>query len=214
MFSNCALRWGCSPVALVLLCVALAVCLVVYFFVRNAEKDDFENDFADVGDKLVESFELTLQQRMKVIEGFSLAVTSYALHHPNTTWPMVTLPDYEQRARNVAQLAYLFSINLLPLVKDENRVEWEHYSRQNGAWVAEGLAFQQGVQVDQVSAPPINPAIMAFVDGKFGPNPHPGPYLPLWTQYPSITLPMTNIISSRWSSHPSRPPMTAAGAIL
>ncbi|CAB9514588.1 unknown protein [Seminavis robusta] len=47
---------------LVLLAVAVTVCVVVYLEGRKSETKSFEQDFSDLGEKMVQSFEAKVEQ--------------------------------------------------------------------------------------------------------------------------------------------------------
>jgi hypothetical protein len=180
-------------VFLLLACVALAVCLSVYYVGTASEKEDFEQDFEDLGDKLVESFGLTIRQRFGIVENFALTLTSFVNNDANNSWPFVTLPDYERRAGNTARLADLTTLHLIVRVETEQRTAWDAYSNLNQGWFAEGFAIQQGIPVKDVEAPPIAPTIlMPTPEGAVVPDPGPGPFFPIWQTFPVIPTPLSN----------------------
>jgi hypothetical protein len=167
--------------------VALAVCLTVFFGAKNSEQSDFEEDFADMSQKLVESFQVSFSQRLGIYEDFSYEITSYTLD-TNTSWPLVALPDFERRAGRTARLANMLSIIILPLVEAQVREEWENFANASFGWKAEGIALQQGVPVEDVEVPPLTPFI--YQNGPDGREPAggPGPYFPGTS--PSLILPV------------------------
>jgi hypothetical protein len=180
-------------VFLLLMCVALAVCLSVYYVGVASEKEDFEQDFEDLGDKLVESFGLTIRQRFGIVENFALGLTSFVNNDANNSWPFVTFPDYERRAGSTARLADLTSLHLIVRVETEQRTAWDTYSNLNQGWYAEGFAVQQGIPVEDVEAGPIAPTIIApTAEGTVGPDPGPGPFFPIWQSFPVIPVPLSN----------------------
>jgi hypothetical protein len=180
-------------VFLLLACVALAVCLSVYYVGTASEKEDFEQDFEDLGDKLVESFGLTIRQRFGIVENFALDLTSFVNNDANNSWPFVTLPDYERRAGNTARLADLTTLHMIVRVETEQRTAWDAYSNLNQGWFAEGFAIQQGIPVEDVEAPPIAPTIiMPTPEGEIVPDPGPGPFFPIWQTFPVIPVPLSN----------------------
>ena len=120
-------------VILVFVSVALVVCLGVYFGAKKGEEADFEDDFSDLSEKLVDSFQLAFRQRLGILEDFAYELTSFTLD-TNTSWPFVTLPDYERRGGRAARLADLLSIMFLPIVHAQDRDQWEKYVPDNMGW--------------------------------------------------------------------------------
>ena len=170
--------------AFVLVAVALTVCLGVYFEGRRREKANFENDFANLGEKLVSSFENTVSQRFGLVDTFTNDITSYA----KGRWPFVTPPDYDYKAEKVAALGTFMDIVLIPIVQKEDYFEWDEYVQNTQEWKKEGLSHETGIPQDQVVAMPSFPN-MINVHNPNGPTPanqinEEGPYYPIWVSYP------------------------------
>ena len=193
-------------VFLLLFLVALVVCVSVYLVSKHAETKDFEEDFEDMGAKLVSSFESTLKQRFGILEEFAEDVTSYVqdsqaldvVEHNSTDvikgatprWPFVALPNFEKRAGSSRGLADLFSLVLMPIVSETDRAAWDRFAVNNQGWRAEGIALQRGVPVEDVVIDPIHSSIANF---SMLPDISPGPYIPLWQLVPSVPTPMINV---------------------
>jgi hypothetical protein len=75
----------------------------------------------------------------------SLGVTFTALAEAdNSTWlAFVTMQDFQQRAASAKGLSDAYFLELLPIVSDESRAEWEEYSVANKAWLSEVRAYQE-----------------------------------------------------------------------
>lgn len=171
-------------VAILLLAVATTACLAIYFIGTQNQVQDFEDDFRELGAKLVESFEITLKQRVGVIDEFSQDLTAYAINS-NSTWPNVTLPNYEVLAGSSARLADLLAFLVVPFVAEENRDAYEQYTKENIGWRAEGMALQQGktpeqVDVDQELEPIYDTIVGVGPEGPYPANPGQGIYTPIW----------------------------------
>ncbi|CAB9514586.1 Receptor-type guanylate cyclase gcy [Seminavis robusta] len=175
---------------LVLLAVAVTVCVVVYLEGRKSETKAFEQDFSDLGEKMVQSFEAKVEQRLGVIEAFAESVTSDANH----SFPYVTPPNYAFRAETTAILAQLFFLIFIPIVQKEQLAIWNQYVQQNTHWRVEGWAQIAGVNPEtvnetEVGFKPFPPQMMNF----HNPN-GPGPvqkitpnqtqFYPIWCAWP------------------------------
>jgi len=72
------------------------------------------------------------------LRNLATAVTSHAIE-ANETWPNVTLPHFDLRAREAEELSGLELIVFSPLVTEANRAGWEEYAWQHQDWIAEDL---------------------------------------------------------------------------
>ena len=180
--------------ACVMIIVAVSVCIGVYIMSTAAEKADFEQDFAELGQKIVDSFGFTLQQRLGVVNNFGMSLTSYASQQKVnnvTSWPFVTLPDYAYRAGNSAQLADLMSLAAVCFVADDQREEWEHYASTHQDWMFEGMALRgEGDAVEPISETLIAPL---HGGGGMGLDTTTGPYAAHWQAYPATPKVLINL---------------------
>ena len=134
-------------VFLVLVAVAALVSLSVFLFTRGTEKDTFETRFTDQAGKVVDAFQANADRRLGALQGFSQQMTSHAVS-ANETFPFVTLPDFERRASYTLKLADSVAMLIFPIIRGEQRADWEAYSVANQAWLTEGLAVQAEIQSD------------------------------------------------------------------
>ncbi|KAL3932586.1 MAG: hypothetical protein SGBAC_010784 [Bacillariaceae sp.] len=180
-------------VALVLMSATIAVCLIVYFDGRKDEYNDFERDFAGLADKLVISFESVVKQRFGAINMFFSDVTANA----NQTWPLVTPPDFTRRISELHSIAGLSFSLFLMRVEEDRRTEWEGYSVANQGWIQEGMAYEMGVNPEDVVAAPILPVIMDVHSGAPARDSGPGPYYPIWMMHPASFQSAVNVNLNR-----------------
>lgn len=200
-------------VIFLLLAVALAVSLFVFFFTKGAEESDFGDAIEDHAKKIIENFQANAQSRVQVIEGFSQDITSHALY-TNKTWPFVDLPDFERRAVNICTLADVVFIQIAMMVTDENRKEYEDYTVKNQGWLIEGLSQQGTTTGDRLEAEQENlknleadsslqipPAIYKVEGLEPAPELGPGPFLSYWQMAPAI--PVAALVNFNVFSHPA-----------
>jgi class 3 adenylate cyclase len=83
-----------------------------------------------------------VNSKFSAVRSLSISVTSYAMHSPDAAWPLVTLPDFEVRAREALELCGAELIAFSPIVPLEDKERWEEYATQNQGWIKEGLSFQ------------------------------------------------------------------------
>lgn len=182
--------------------VALAICLTVYFTAKDGQQQDFEKGFDEVGVKVVESFELTLRQRVGIIENLAQDITAYENNSPNISFPFVTVPDFERRAHSIGKLASIMSAGIFAVIESEEREAWDAYSSnpKNQEWLAEGISVRTGIPLEeakaQVTPSPIAPSIWGVFPGQdppIGPETRPGPYVVQWQISPATTAVVYNL---------------------
>ena len=126
---------------LTLFVAASVVSATVYLFVSGGENDEFEKAFVSYSTKVTETFQSIADRRLGAIAAFSTTITTFAIA-TNSTWPFVTVPNFEAQARHIGKLANVENIGFAPIVSTEERQEWEDvYVPQNVfKWQSESLA--------------------------------------------------------------------------
>jgi class 3 adenylate cyclase len=199
-----AVAWLRLLVLCVLLAVTLAVSISVYFYSHGNEESEFELAIEDHASKIVSAFQENADRRLGAIESFAVGVTSHAMFS-NSTWPNVTVPDFEIRGAISRKLADVISLQVWPIVTTETRAGWRHYSVDNQGWLEEGIEIQQFKQKldsndtnladQQASLEGLNatgtydvPTDIWRGDDELGrvPADGPGPFLPMWQMSPSM----------------------------
>jgi hypothetical protein len=127
---------------LTLLVASAIASSLVYLFISGEERDEFEKTFIDYSIKLTETFQTIADQRLGAIAAFSTTITTLALA-TNSTWPFVTVPKYEALARQSGQLANVEAFAFAPIVKAEDREQWEkvYVPQEIHTWRAESAAI-------------------------------------------------------------------------
>ena len=65
---------------------------------------------------------------------------------------MVTIPEFAEIGSTTRQQLKAETLGLLPIVRKEQREEWELYTQANDDWVEDGLAFEELYENEQASA--------------------------------------------------------------
>jgi hypothetical protein len=81
------------------------------------------------------------------MQQLSAAVTSAALM-TGSVFPNVTLPHFEVEGGYIDGTGGIMAAAFAPLVKDEERSEWEEYSVLNEGWLAESARLKKVYQRD------------------------------------------------------------------
>lgn len=115
----------------VLLCLLLLLMIGgatwAYRYTMKTEKDKFEEFYITHGLRIIESFHDAIELRLSSIGTLATSVTSHALA-TNTSFPFVTMPDFELRGADVRVQANALIVHWMPLVYDKDREEWEEYA--------------------------------------------------------------------------------------
>lgn len=129
---------------MMLLLTATFVSSAVYLSLRSSEQRAFEAKFADQSSHVGLALNAQLGVKLRAIDTMSVTITSYTGSQGNgSSWPHVTLPDFDYRSASAMRNGGGISIGLHPLVYRENRQEWEAFSSQAQGWRRQGLEFQR-----------------------------------------------------------------------
>ena len=118
-------------VILVLLMAAGGVCAVVFLITRRAQVDAFEIQYDGVAGKVVDSFTAILTE-MAAISGLGVAASAYGIDS-QSSWPFVTISNFQERAGNARTLSGALFVTINPLVSGEQFDPWERYVLQDSA---------------------------------------------------------------------------------
>jgi class 3 adenylate cyclase len=187
-------------VAIVLLTATLLVSIFTFKFTRDAEIQDFETQFDAHATRVIESFREVFDRQLAAVDVLSSSMTSYALAS-GSTFPNVTVPDFEVLGANTRILSDALIVFYCPLVSNEDRTGFEAYARDMEHQFDEALVSENELRERQDEAfglsgrraqelPPIQPEIYKFgVNGTNVPvTDGSGPYLPIWQITPIFSL--------------------------
>eukprot|EP00538_Stauroneis_constricta_P004292 CAMPEP_0119565374 /NCGR_PEP_ID=MMETSP1352-20130426/29797_1 /TAXON_ID=265584 /ORGANISM="Stauroneis constricta, Strain CCMP1120" /LENGTH=876 /DNA_ID=CAMNT_0007614265 /DNA_START=1 /DNA_END=2631 /DNA_ORIENTATION=- len=120
----------------ILMASALAVSILVYYYIEGDERKDFETQFETHAQRILELFHKSVEDKLKVLDSFSSTITSYALD-TGATFPNVTVPNFEVRGCNTRVLAEGLLMYYVPVVLAKDRAGWEAYAMQNHGHLVE-----------------------------------------------------------------------------
>jgi hypothetical protein len=179
------------------LLAAIGVSLAVLFIMDDTENDEYRSQFDESAFTVLTSFEEIAAQQLAAIGSLSVAATLYARSQPDTTWPFVTLNDFQQRADDIRLLSNSLFVSIIPVVTEEQRPAWEEYSLNNTGWLEESRVYtEEGLGFALQKAPlDIARGIgdQIYIMGPDGPlvDQSSGPYFPLWQDSPHFGRDMT-----------------------
>jgi hypothetical protein len=141
---------------LALLVTAVAMCLGVYLYTKNEEEENFRTEFEHNAEIIVDRFITTVEKTLGAIDTMSASITSYAVA-TNSTFPFVTVPDFEVSGANLRTVSGTFVATWLPLVTDETRDAWEEYAEKNRYHINEAFEKDSQFRSQQDALYPNNP---------------------------------------------------------
>lgn len=167
--------------------VAVSISLAAYRTTKSSERRVFENDTNNIVEKFIATFESTVRQRIAIIDNFSVDITSFVKDNTNVEWPFVSLPNFEIRAGQTAELAGLMSLGLLVSVETEaEKLAFLSFAA-NDSTQEEGIALQLGIPVENVTQVPRFSTLMARTPAGYEVDTSSGPYLISNQVYPART---------------------------
>lgn len=215
---------------IVLLLAAWTTTGLVFWYAFEEEVVDFEQAFAYDASKVLDTYNTNAFRRLEALESFSTSITQFAISRSKfedqivtesstpssrnrTSFPFVTLPDFERRARYTLESSEVLGVIFQPLVATEQRDAWNQYSVANADWLDETEESQGQPSPSQQSPqqpqpppqqpkpkpdretdnPPLNrrlQGIMPFIfrldeqEGTPVPEDGEGPYYPIWQSAP------------------------------
>jgi hypothetical protein len=131
-----AIRWLKALVLGVLVLSAAGIALVVYFYLKTSEENDFEDQFEDYATNVLGSIGKSLGLTLGAVDSMVYNVVSH-VHSSDSeqTWPFVTIPDFGVRAAKVLSLSEVIFMQFYPLVSNDERKRWENYTASHNQWV-------------------------------------------------------------------------------
>ena len=185
----------------VLVGVAIAVCLVVFLTGRGGENELFDQEFSNLAEKLVQSFEKAVKQRFDILETFGDGLTAEA----NGNWPFVTFRGFSEKMERLSQVSQIMAAHMLHRVTKEQLAEWNAYTMSNvSSWRREGISRERGIPLEDVETDMYVGYVYDawFAEGVNTPvseSKPDGPYYPIWQSYPVSDFALANLdLGSDW----------------
>ena len=111
--------------------------LAQHLAVAGAQQVDA--DGVDAQDDLRgEALEVVLARKVEGVDALATSITSYA-RATSATFPNVTIPHFDIRAQEIAELTGAEMIMFIPFVEEADREAFEVYAVQHQGWIAEGI---------------------------------------------------------------------------
>jgi class 3 adenylate cyclase len=129
----------------VLLSTAALVTTGVYFISRYSEEETFQSEYEAGANQVIKSFHISVEQFLGSFDALASIITSHAIDS-GSTFPNVTVPDFEVHADATRVLSQAPFVQYLPLVTDEIRKEWEAYATENQGHLIPAFAKEMGLK--------------------------------------------------------------------
>jgi hypothetical protein len=80
----------------------------------------------------------TLERSLGAVDGYTASLVSSA-QSSNQTFPFVLFDNFAFRTEKIRQLTDSVTISIQPLVKAEQRSDWERFAATHNSWVNETM---------------------------------------------------------------------------
>lgn len=203
--------------------LALFIPLVIFLVARANEKADFESEFRALSGQVIDELENRFGVKVCGIDGMSITSTSHALDS-NSTWPFVTLDDFDLMAKKELALTGTPVLKFQPIVQSMDRGEWEEYADNNIDWIRKARGRDQTLTHQQkkkrrslVDAVEHSKEIWKFNQVTYEPiiEEVQDLYLPVWQHVPLNPMGVNfNILSDEWQRGPVESVLESGLAVL
>jgi hypothetical protein len=129
-------------VAVVLISSAIGATVAVFRYTRSIEQAKFQDTFRSDAQKVVEAIDRSFEKTLSSFDSLAVSFISHAMSS-NSTWPFVTLPNFAVRAAKILPASNSLFISVVPLVRANERLDWEAYASKHDNWVNESLEIQK-----------------------------------------------------------------------
>ena len=171
----------------VLIITTVLVAVLVFLFVNNTEREEFETSFEVDSLKIFESLGSSMDTKLEAVDSLAMLMLSSA-REKNETWPYTVLPNFASKAAKMRILSDAIALQQYQYVEEDQRLEWEAYAKVNEAWVQETIRIERDDTTFHAPAPTLDYDTNHSTSIRYaGPTPNnTGPYTPTWQTYPML----------------------------
>jgi hypothetical protein len=126
----------------VLILSAVGVALAVYFYTSTSEQAQFESGYQGDVNKVFEGIGRSIENTLASLDSFMVSIVSEA-QAAGEKWPFVTIPHFAVRATKMRLQSSGYALSVVPLVRREQRREWEAYALNNSGWFNDTMNAQE-----------------------------------------------------------------------
>ncbi|CAB9517946.1 Receptor-type guanylate cyclase gcy [Seminavis robusta] len=209
--------------ALVLTVLATVIAILTHRYASSLDKSKFEQQFQDDAQEIIKISQNNAFKAFSTLEDFSRTITSLGnFKAGNESFPLLTIPDFEIRAKYFQEMTGSSWMTFIPLVDEETRSAYENYTLENQGWVQKVYEASSNLTINMPH--PVPGSIWRFLPNNdpetsevapfvIAPDlynmPPPGeslhPYYPLWQTYPAyeaVGIPMSTWVGFNLISLP------------
>lgn len=128
-------------VIIVLFLTAAAVSVFIYLYTHQDQVDDFEQAAVAHSLKIIEAFHAAVDVKLGATNALGVAITAFARSQEQGL-PFMTVPDFEVHGADSRILADAVLIWYAPLVRHDQRGDWEDFGRQNRQHLMQAYAAE------------------------------------------------------------------------
>lgn len=119
-----------------------AVGFLAYYLLYRAEDSEFQSEFQSYARETSDIAENNAESTFGQLRTLATAITSVAVDSADQTFPCLTIPHFDLRAREITELTGVEMIAFLPFVQAEDRQKWIDYSNNNSWWIDQDYDYR------------------------------------------------------------------------
>lgn len=171
---------------------AAGIALFTYFYTSSLETSKFETQFEEDAQEIIRISESNVEKAFATLEDFSRTITSLSsVGGVNESFPLLTIPDFEIRARDFSDVVGASWVGFVPAVTNETRAAYELYAYQNQGWIQD---MYDAAGTNETAEPIIGPIYKYVADANsstgigFAVEDDTPLSYPLWQMYPPFEI--------------------------
>jgi len=125
-------------VAILFVIMGIVFPIIIFKKTRSREEEAFQERFDALATSLITSVEEGFSRKFRSLDSLRIAISS-SVHTAGSSWPYVSLPDFDLRADSIRRLGGLLSVSLHPLVSLDQKERWQDYSVSNIDWLEQSI---------------------------------------------------------------------------
>eukprot|EP00526_Cylindrotheca_closterium_P003919 CAMPEP_0113631220 /NCGR_PEP_ID=MMETSP0017_2-20120614/16224_1 /TAXON_ID=2856 /ORGANISM="Cylindrotheca closterium" /LENGTH=1165 /DNA_ID=CAMNT_0000541721 /DNA_START=11 /DNA_END=3511 /DNA_ORIENTATION=- /assembly_acc=CAM_ASM_000147 len=137
-------RDGSNMVYFVLVLAAIVFGVATFLLLDAGANREFKSEFKSFARETADIAQNNADKIFGQLRSLATAITSIAVNEDNGNFfPNVTVPHFDLRTQEIADLTGLEMISFIPFVEKANRSGWEAYSNANKDWILEDYDYRE-----------------------------------------------------------------------
>lgn len=129
---------------MILFVAALGFGLGTFFLLKHSQESDFQSSFESFARETADIAENNAAMTFGQLKSLSTAITSVSQDSETESFPSVSVPHFDLRAREIADLTGIEMVLFVPFVNGtaQDKREWETFELANQDWILQDYAYR------------------------------------------------------------------------